>query len=108
MCAYRCNHLYSGTCFFTASSLNAKNKFIDQANYSFGGGAMSCGLESNNHVAFFVQFLKRKVSLLTKDAITVSGRQSSGIYAMNANTFIDENGDFIEDHVLVPQACMAQ
>lgn len=26
-------------CFFT---LNAKNKFIDQVNYSFGGGAMTC------------------------------------------------------------------
>ena len=88
---------YCRLCFFTASSLNAKNKFIDQINYSFGGGAMSCGFESNNHVAFFIQFLKRNSSLPLKDAVTISGRQPSGIYAMNSECFIDANGKKIDD-----------
>ena len=86
-------------CFFTASSLNAKNKFIDQINYSFGPGAMSCGFESNNHVAFFVQFLKRNVQggLQTKKAVMVSGQQQSGIFAMNSKCFLDSNGEEVAE-----------
>ena len=82
-------------CFFTANSLNNKTKFIDQVNYSFGGGAMSCGFDSNNHVAFFVQFLKRSNStpLPSREAVTVSGRQPCGIFALNPNCFIDDNGE---------------
>lgn len=89
------------TCFFTASALNAKNKFIDQVNYSFGGGGMTCGFESNNHVAYFIQFLKRNTNLVTKDAVTISGRQLSGTYALNSKCFIDENGKKIEDETLI-------
>ena len=63
---------------------------------------MSCGLECNNHVAFFIQFLKRNTSLVTKDAVTIPGRQPSGIYALNSECFIDENGEIIEDESSIP------
>lgn len=51
---------------------------------------MSCGFESNNHVAYFVQSLKRNTSLRSTAAITCSGLQSNGVYAMNANCFISK------------------
>ena len=63
---------------------------------------MSCGFDSNNHVAFFIQFLKRNTNLETKDAVTISGRQPSGIYALNSDCFIDDNGDKIDDEALNP------
>ena len=39
---------------------------------------MSCGFESNNHVAYFVQSLKRSTQLRSTVAVTYSGLQPSG------------------------------
>jgi hypothetical protein len=85
------------SCFFTANALNNKGKFIDQLNYSFGDGGMSCGFESNNHVAYFVQSLKRNTMLKSTVAVTYCGLQPSGIYAMNANCFINAEGQVVSD-----------
>lgn len=63
---------------------------------------MSCGFESNNHVTFFIQFLKRNSFLPLKDAVMISGRQPSGIYAMNSECFIDSNGKKINDPSTTP------
>ena len=62
---------------------------------------MTCGYESNNHVAYFIQFLKRNTELLTKDTVMISGQQPSGIYALNSKCFIDENGKKNEDEALI-------
>ena len=75
---------------------NNRGKFIDQLNYSFGDGGMSCGFESNNHVAYFVQSLKRSTQLRSTVAVTYSGLQPSGVYAMNANCFIDADGQLAD------------
>ena len=58
---------------------------------------MSCGFESNNHVAYFVQSLKRSTQLRSTVAVTYSGLQPSGVYAMNANCFIDADGQLVAD-----------
>lgn len=58
---------------------------------------MSCGFDSNNHVAFFVQSLKRNINLKSTVAVTYSGLQPSGAYAMNDNCFIDAEGELIAD-----------
>ena len=64
---------------------------------------MTCGFKSNNHVAYFIKFLKRNTELLTKDAVTISGWQP-GIYALNCKCFIDENGKKKQktDEALIP------
>ena len=62
---------------------------------------MSCGFESNNHVAYFVQSLKRNSKLKSTVAVTFSGLQQSGIYAMNENCFIDADGKLLTDCGLV-------
>ena len=58
---------------------------------------MSCGFESNNHVAFFIQALKRNTRLQSRVAVTYSGLQPSGICALNPKCFIDEDGMLISD-----------
>ena len=45
-----------------------------------------------------MQFLKRRVVPLTsKVAVTTSGQQPSGVFAMNPDCFIDANGEIIQD-----------
>ena len=60
-------------------------------------GACQCGLESNNHVAYFVQSLKRGAPLKSTVAVTYSGLQASGVYAMNAECFISDDGKVLSD-----------
>ena len=48
-------------------------------------------------MAFFIQSLKRRTVLRSLEAVTYSGLQPCGIYAMNSDCFIDPDGKVVSD-----------
>ena len=71
-----------------------QRKFIDQLNW---GHVLWFRVEQSCGILIFVQSLKRSTKLRLTVAVTYSGLQPSGIYAMNANCFIDTDGQLIAD-----------
>ena len=86
--------LYYRQCFFTTTSVHNRNKFIEQLNYSFRSGGMTCGMD-NNVLPYFIQSMKRKCSqrLPTKQAVFRPGKpDGSSLYFVNEDVILDENG----------------
>lgn len=70
---------------------------MELLNNSFGSGGMTCGLDQNA-LPYFIQNLKRqaKERLPTKKAVIRPGRQENGLYFLNKEVCLDENGKLIE------------
>ena len=77
-------------------AINNKIKFINQINYSFGSGGMTCGLDNNQLVEYFQQLLRSNPEQLpVKQGVLSTGMQPDGSCILNGSTFISSEGVLI-------------
>lgn len=74
-------------------AINNKIKFINQINYSFGSGGMTCGFDNNQLVEYFQHLLRCKPERLpVKQGVLSTGIQPDGSCILNGSTFISSEG----------------
>ena len=86
-------------CYFTTSAVHNRNKFIEQLNYSFGSGGMTCGMD-NNVLLYFIQSMKRRCpqKLPTKKAVTRPGKpEGCMLYFVNKDVIVDCDGKLVNE-----------
>ena len=92
-------------------AINNKIKFINQINFSFGSGGMTCGFENNQLVEYFQYLLRSNPDQLpVKQGVLSTGMQPDGSCILNANTFISSAGVLMDPkdspYVWVDKECI--
>ena len=83
-------------CFFTSESTMKKDKFMQQLNYSYGEGGLTCGF-NDYQLAEYIQQKRRRAGKLPKGkAVAQVGPQEDGSWVLGPDIYINPDGQAID------------